>query len=229
MAGVAPILVAHRGGNTRRALRAALAARVDWIEVDVWLHYGRLVARHDPAVWRLPLTYSSRSLSLNLARPVVLEALIEATAASGTRLLVDLKGAAASLPDEIVRQLRHGGALGRSALCGQEWPPLERARALGDDVDVIFSLGQPQHLAAFLRRRREGTATSWTSCSHRLLTPESVAALKATGTMILAWTVDAEPRARALLDWGVDGIISNDYAMLGRLRDQPAERRGSGV
>jgi len=34
---------------------------------------------------------------------------------------------------------------------------------------------------------------------------------------VIAWTVDSEARARQLLSWGVDGITSNDYAMLARL------------
>jgi len=212
-----PVRVAHRGGNTRRSLRAALAAGVDWIEIDVWLHYGRLVARHDATLWRLPITLSRRSVGVQLLPAPQLDRLIQATASSGTRLLVDLKGRSTALPIAIVETLRRHDALARSALCTQEWGPLEAARALGDDVHVVYSLGQPEHLIAFLARRQEGTVPPWTSCSHRLLTPATVAALKDAGSAIIAWTVDDERRARDLLAWGVDGITSNNYAMLARL------------
>ena len=74
-----PVTVAHRGGNSRQALRAALTAQVDWIEADIWLHYGRLVARHDHQLWRLPITYNRRSIGLQLAPSIVLDTLIDAT------------------------------------------------------------------------------------------------------------------------------------------------------
>lgn len=212
-----PILIAHRGGNNRRAIRSALAAGVDWIEVDVWLHYGRLVARHGASIWRLPLTYDRR-LRLNLMPVLQLEQLIEATRAAGTRLLVDLKGDAPELSSTVVRALRRRGALERSALCGQAWPPLEAARTLDPSMEVIFSIGRPTHLNNYLARRRDESAPAATSCAHVILNPDNVALLKAAGSTVVAWTVDSEARARTLLSWGVDGIISNNYAMLTRLR-----------
>ena len=212
-----PIRVAHRGGNSRRALRDALAAGVDWIEADIWLHYGRLVARHDRSVGRLPITYSRRSVSIRLAPALVLDTLIRATAASSIRLLIDLKGDDPNLAAAIVETLRRHEAHGRSALCGQDWRPLDAARRLDPETNVIFSLGRPEHLAAYLARRRDGTAPATTSCFHGLLTPATAASLKEAGSTIVAWTVDAEHRARELLAMGVDGITSNDYAMLNRL------------
>jgi glycerophosphoryl diester phosphodiesterase len=215
------VAIAHRGGNSRRALTLALAAAVDWIEIDVWLHYGRLVARHDRALWRLPVTYSRRRVSLQLAPAVVLSTAIEATDTMSTHQLVDLKGNEPGLPDAIVQTLAERGALGRAALCGQNWRPLDRARSLRPDVEVIFSLGRPEHLSAYLSRRRDGSAPPVTSCYHGLLTPATVDALKGAGSTIFAWTVDDVERARTLLAWGVDGIISNDYGMLAGLRGWP--------
>lgn len=215
--GRRPVRIAHRGGNDRGALRRSLALGLDWIEADIWLHYGRLVARHDRSVWRLPITYSRRSLSVRLTPALLLETLLSATAGTGTRLLIDLKGAHPGLPAAIVEQLQRRDALGRAALCGQEWQPLEEAQRIDPGVEVIFSLGRPEHLSAYLARRREGTAPTGTSCYHGLLNPGAVATLKDAGSTIIAWTVDSEARARELLGWGVDGITSNDYAMLSRL------------
>lgn len=212
-----PIRVAHRGGNSRRLLHRALAAGVDWIEADIWLHYGRLVARHDRALWRLPVTYSRRSVSLILAPSIVLDTLLDATRRTGARVLIDLKGPHAGLPEAIVRALRRRDAFERAALCGQEWEPLDRARALEPRVRVFFSLGRPEHLDRYLARRSDGSAPPFASCYHALLTPDTVAALKETGSTVIAWTVDSEARARQLLGWGVDGITSNRFEMLNRL------------
>jgi glycerophosphoryl diester phosphodiesterase len=209
--------VAHRGGNSRPALRRALGLGLDWIETDIWLHYGRLVARHDRSVWRLPISYSRTSLRLNLAPALVLDTILLATAATPTRVLIDLKGGHAGLPAAIVRLLERRDAFARTALCGQEWGPLEQAQRLNPAVRVFFSLGRPEHLDSYLSRRKAGAAPPLASCRHSLLTPATVAALKEAGSTVIAWTVDSEARARQLLAWGVDGITSNDYGLLTRL------------
>ncbi|MGE0542407.1 MAG: glycerophosphodiester phosphodiesterase [Dehalococcoidia bacterium] len=213
-----PIRIAHRGGNSGSLLREALAAGVDWIEADIRLHYGRLVARHDRSIWRLPITYSRRSVALHLAPAIVLDTLLDATQATPTRVLIDLKGGHARLPDALIRVLRSHDAFDHVALCGQEWALLDRAGALDPRVEVIYSLGTPAHLYRYLARRRDGAAPPTTSCFHGLLTPARVAALKDAGSTIIAWTVDAEERAHQLLEWGVDGITSNRLGLLGRLR-----------
>lgn len=230
------VAVAHRGGNGRRALARALAAGVDWIEVDVWLHYGRLVARHDPTLWRLPVSVGKRSISVHLGPSLDLDWLIGRTASCGAFLLIDLKGRNPRLAAQIIDALRRGQAIGRAALCGQEWEPLDAARALGDDVQTLYSVGSVAQFDAFVGRRRDGSVPSITSCWHALLTEERCATLAEVGAGAVAWTVDDEARARALIGWGTYGITSNDYAMLRRLREpaeppgdaQLAERRESG-
>jgi glycerophosphoryl diester phosphodiesterase len=57
------------------------------------------------------------------------------------------------------------------------------------------------------------------------LTPATVDALKGVGSVIFAWTVDSEPRARRLLAWGVDGITSNRIEILNRIVEQPYAQR----
>lgn len=216
--GDLPVRVAHRAGNSRRALRRALAARVDWIEADVWLHRGRLVTRHDRSLWRLPITYSRRSIALALLPALILERLLHATEGTETRVLIDLKGDDPNLPGSIVDVLQRRDARGRAALCGKKWGPLDHALRIDPEIEVMFSLGTSAHLESYVERRADGTAPEWTSCNHRLLDPRSIERLKAVGSRIIAWTVDSEPRARQLVAWGVDGITSNRYDMLTRLR-----------
>ena len=216
-----PIRIAHRGGNNRPLLHRALAAGVDWIETDIWLHYGRLVARHDRSLWRLPIMYSRRSVSLMLAPEIVLDSLLEATRDTPTRLLLDLKSRNRILPEALVSVLHRRNAFDRAALCGKDWPLLDRARDLDPRTQVFFTLETTKHLESYRARRRDGTAPPSVSCFHRLLTPTTVEALKKADSTIFAWTVDSEPRARQLLGWGVDGITSNRLDMLDRLVGPP--------
>ncbi|HEX9461806.1 MAG TPA: glycerophosphodiester phosphodiesterase [Alphaproteobacteria bacterium] len=53
--------------------------------------------------------------------------------------------------------------------------------------------------------------------SWRKLTPTQVRAVKAAGLPLLVWTVNEVPRARALLSWGVDGVITDCPARLAGL------------
>jgi glycerophosphoryl diester phosphodiesterase len=219
------VLVAHRGGNTRTALRAALAAGVDWLEVDVWWHYGRVVARHDAAVWRLPVTYSRRRIGLMPLQPVTLDELLDAIEGSPARLLLDLKGSAAALPVALAEGLHRRGALGRTALCGQQWAPLDAARQTEPGVEVFFSLGREEHYPAYLRRLEAGTAPARISIRHNLVTPERVAELHRRGVTLFSWTVNDPVRAHEMVGWGVDGIISDSLALLAGLRHPPAPPR----
>jgi glycerophosphoryl diester phosphodiesterase len=225
--GPRPLLVAHRGGNGWLALRRALTAGVDWLEADVWWQAGRVVARHDPTLWRLPLTYSRYRLGLAPIPTLTLEHLLDAVAGTGVRLLLDLKGDAPELPHAIVASLARRDAFAQAALCGQDWRPLDAARALDGRVQVIFSLGREEHLPAYTARLADGTAPHAASVNHRLLTPARVAALRQHGVTILAWTVNDPARARALLAWGVDGITSDSLRLLSSLRAaSPSPGRG---
>jgi glycerophosphoryl diester phosphodiesterase len=190
---------------------------VDWIETDIWLHYGRLVARHDRSLWRLPVLYSRRSISLTLAPEFVLDSLLDETLGTSTRVLIDLKGRSRGFPDVLVGALRRRNAFEHAAICGKDWSVLERTRSLDSRTQVFYTLETSEHLDLYLARRRERTAPPTISCFHRLLTPATVEVLKSTGSIIFAWTVDSEPRARQLLAWGVDGITSNRLDMLNRI------------
>src|SRR5437016_1244187 len=92
-----PARIAHRAGNDRLALQRALAADIDWIEADIWWHYGRVVARHDRALWRLPVVYGNWRLHVQLRRPLYLSELLQSTA-HGPKLLLDYKGLNPRLP-----------------------------------------------------------------------------------------------------------------------------------
>lgn len=198
---------------------------MDWIETDIWLHYGRLVARHDRSLWRLPIRYSWRSIALILASELVLDDLLDATQGAPTRVLIDLKGRNRGLPDAVVSTLHRQSGFERAAICGKDWAALDRMRTLDPRIQAFFTLETSKHLEMYLARRRDSTAPPTISCFHGLLTPATVDALKSAGSIIFAWTVDSEPRARRLLAWGVDGITSNRIEMLNRIVEQPYSHR----
>src|SRR5579883_444055 len=203
------IRCAHRAGNERHALRLALEAGVDWIEVDVWYAQGRLHARHERAVWRLPLLYDKWTLRV---RPRLLS-LADLLRIVGDRahVFVDVKGLHPRLPGAIVRAVREAGALGRVSVCGQYWPVLDAIGREERAIGVYHSLGRPEHFATY----RAGTPipsgghVEGVSAARWLLTPEDVRAFQRRGLRVIAWTVNASTEAEKLAAWGVDGITSD--------------------
>lgn len=208
--------IAHRAGNDRLALRQAIEAGVDWIEIDLWYAWGQLVARHERGVWRLPVVYDKWHLRLLRERLLDLDELIEMTA-GGPQLFIDLKGASPRLPGAIVRTLQRHGACDRAAVCGQYWPPLDAIGAAEPRIRVFHSLGRPEHVRQHLDRLSRQTRSHGVSVAHWLLTPEIVRELGQEGRDVFAWTVNESTRASTIVGWGVDGVISDRLDLLAGL------------
>ena len=219
-----PARIAHRGGNSRAALHRAIAAQVDWIEVDCWWHCGRLIAQHEQPLWPLPITYDNRRLRLALERPLLLPEVIEATA-RGPRLLLDFKGASERLSRAVVESLRRQEAVARVAICGQDWRLLEAAARLEPSIHVIYSFGSAGQILAWRRRPADAPPIRAASVAHWLLTAELMHEFAGAGIAIFAWTVNDSARARELVELGIAGITSDDLDLLAGLPVDSSERR----
>ena len=208
--------IAHRAGNSRRALQLAIEAGVDWIEIDVWYSYGRLIARHEWGVWRVPLVYDSRRLHVLRHRLIDLEDVIRLTE-GGPRLFIDLKGAHRRLPGAIVRALRKHDAADRAAVCGQHWPPLDAIAEAEPRIEIFHSLGRPEHLEAYAAREHDRLVPAGISIARSLVTPELVENFHKQERKLFAWTVNDWEQASQLAAWRVDGIISDRLDLLAAL------------
>jgi glycerophosphoryl diester phosphodiesterase len=209
--------IAHRAGNDRTALRLAVEAQVDWIEIDLWYAGGRLIARHERGLWRLPIVYDKWHMRVVRERPLDLAEIVRLSD-GGPRLFIDLKGTARRLPQAIVETLRRLGAVERAAVCGQFWPPLDAIKQSEPRIQVFHSLGRPEHVNNYALRLEAEHGLSGISIGHWLLTPELVAGYHARAVQVFAWTVNDPAIALRLVGWGVDGIISDNLGLLNALR-----------
>jgi len=218
--------VGHKGadhiapGNTRASFEAALAAGVDMIEFDVLPRGGDLVLAHDPA--------DARSRT-----PLTLEeglTLLADRAYTGLEYDVDLK--AQGYEDRVVAALREHGLVDRALVSSQHPDSLAEVRQLEPRLRLGWSVprlrrdptrspvrGAPTlaWLALFRARlpRRAAAAIRGGRCealmAHwRLITPALVREVRAARGELYVWTVDEQPRIRALEAMGVTGVISND-------------------
>ena len=229
--------VGHKGadliapGNTAASFDAALAAGVDVIEFDVLARDYR-----DPANSELVLCHDYEHLAKG---PVAtfeegLDHLCGETFAD-VHLDVDLKTRGYEL--RVVEALRERGLLDRTLISTHHLESLDRIRAAEPRLKLGWSVPNVRRdytkspwlvlpalaalqAAKLLLPRRAGEAIAAGRCdalmAHwRLVTPRLVRAVHGAGGELYVWTVDEEPRIRALEKLGVDGVISNDPRLFG--------------
>src|SRR4051794_1485224 len=180
--------IAHRGGNTRAGIKSAINAGVDWIEIDVWYQYGRIVARHERAIWRLPIVYDSWTLRTHF-RPLYLKEILD-LAAGGPKLFLDFKGKHPPLASAVAGILRTRGAVDKAGVCGQFWKPLDELQRIAPDLASFYSLGRQEHITQLTARLEAGLRPAGVSIAHWLFTPEIARQLTAFGLEIFVWTVN---------------------------------------
>lgn len=200
-------MVAHRSGNSLGALRAAEALGARAIEADVHLHRGRLEVRHLKTLGPVPLLWDRWTLASPWARRLLLPELLEAVEAR-TELVLDLKGRDRRLATRILEALGPRPAEGSSVtICARSWPLLEPFTGV-ENVRLIHSVGSARQLAR-LRRRLGERRIHGISIHERLLDSRRVRELREVADLILTWPVNTVERARELVGWGVDGLISD--------------------
>jgi glycerophosphoryl diester phosphodiesterase len=243
--GPLPVAMAHRGGaiehleNTMPAFEASVKMGYRYLETDVQLTAdGVLVAFHDATLERVTdrsgrldsLTWEQISTARVGGRePIVrLEDLLGAW--PDVRFNLDIKAAGVLAP--LVRTVRRLKIADRICLGSFSDARLAAARRLFGPA-VCTSLG-PRGVAALrlssyspraagLARFQAGCAQVPLQLGGRALVDERfLSAAHARGLQVHVWTVDTAEESNAMLDLGVDGIMTDRPAMLREL----LEKRG---
>lgn len=202
-----PFVVAHRSGNSLNALRAAEALGVRSVEADVHRHRGRLEVRHLKTLGPVPLLWDRWKLASPWAPRLLLPELLRADDPS-TELVLDLKGRDRRLAGLVLEALAPRLAEGRGVtICARSWPLLEPFAGV-EHVRVVHSVGNARQLAR-LRRRLDGRRIQGISIHECVLDSGRVRELRELADLILTWPVNTVERARELVAYGVDGLISD--------------------
>jgi glycerophosphoryl diester phosphodiesterase len=214
-----PFLVAHRAANDLARLRAAEASGARVVEADVHLHRGRIEVRHLKTAGPLPVLWDRWRLANPFAPRLLLPELLAAVSPT-TSLVLDLKGRDPRLPDA-VGELLDGSAVGDVTVCARSWPLLERLEG-HPSVRPVYSVGHGFQLRDLHRRHGCG-ALGGVAVNARLLDRGVVRELSSYAALVLTWPVNTVERARRLLDWGVDGLITDRLTVVAAaLELQPA-------
>jgi glycerophosphoryl diester phosphodiesterase len=238
--GPVPIAMAHRGGaiehleNTMPAFEACVAMGYRYLETDVRVTAdGVLAVFHDPVLERvtdsagridqLPWSVVARA-RIGGREPIVrLEDLLDAW--PDVRFNLDIKAAGVVAP--LVRTIRRTRVGERICLASFSDARIAAARrllgptvctALGPRGVAALRLASYRPRAAGLVRGQAGCAQVPLQLGGRALVDERfLAVAHDRGLQVHVWTVNTEQEATALLDLGVDGIMTDRPAMLREL------------
>jgi glycerophosphoryl diester phosphodiesterase len=233
--------------NTLAAFRAAADAGAPYFELDVHMtRDGVVVVSHDPVLSRacgldaaigdLTLAELKRAdagwgFAADVGRfpfrgrGIEVPALAEVFAAFPEhRYIIEVKQSAPSLAPALLEVIERAGMRRRVLLASEEHAPIDELRALAPELPTGFPYPEIVGFMASLAPGAEpyqprGDAVqippeyeSW-----RIVTPESVAAAHRIGVEVHVFTVNDAAEMRAMLEIGVDGIITDHPALLLKL------------
>jgi glycerophosphoryl diester phosphodiesterase len=220
-----PLVFAHRGGskigpeNTIAAFDRGLSAGADGLELDVHLSRDGIVVVHHDA--RLDRTTRGTGLlkertAAELAEldvPALRDVLARYPAIG---IIIELKERGTALAHAVVDEVRQANAIGRVCLGSFSVTALRAARAAaagimtsGARFEVRMALYRSWCGLLPGRVPYQAFQVPETSGGTRVVSPRFVELAHKSGIAVHVWTVDEPDDIRRLLDWGVDGIISD--------------------
>ena len=220
--------------NSLGAFRRALALGVDYLETDVHLTAdGEVVALHDATLDRTTTATGAvrRSTAATLApvrlrdragavtdEPVpsladVLALLAPSRAGLLLEIKLDERGLRyPSIEETIIGQVRARDLAARTIVMAFEPDTVARVRELDPTLRTVLLVGSPlarrRQAAAGVRRAAELGAWG-AGLQHRLLDAAVVAAGRAAGLALAAWTVNETTDLRRIIGLGAEILISD--------------------
>jgi glycerophosphoryl diester phosphodiesterase len=235
---------AHRGGsmlgpeNTIVAFDRGLAAGADGLELDVHLSSdGVVVVHHDHRLERTtrgtgPLKARTAGELAALDVPALRDVLARYPR---RKIIVELKESSAALARAVVDEVRRANAVEHVCLGSFSVAALRAARAYAPEVatssgrmEVRMALYRSWCYLSPGRVSYQAFQVPETSGSTRVVSPRFVRLAHKAGVVVQVWTVDEPDDIRRLLDWGVDGIISDRPDVASQvLRDWQGNRQST--
>ena len=220
-----PLVFAHRGGskigpeNTIVAFDRGLAAGADGLELDVHLSSdGVVVVHHDTLLDRTtrargPLVDRTAAELAALDVPTLREVLARYRS---TPIIIEMKGSRSALAVAVVDEVRRAGVADHVCLGSFSVGALRAARSTAPEIatsagkfEVRFALYRSWIRLSPGRVPYRAFQVPETSGGTRVVSRRFVEMAHKSGLAVQVWTVDAPDDIRRLLEWGVDGIISD--------------------
>ena len=200
---------AHNSGNSQKTTRQALAHGADIIEIDIVYFNGWLYAAHHS-----PLRYIGSRFFRGPSLPEVWDA-----SAQSNVIMLDLKSSKPQMLEALVSFLSTKKEHEVAAVSGDPMV-LGYLKDRMPNVIRLYSVHNEKTLDNLLRDDAMMSSIDGVTVKHTALSAESAALLKGSGKIIFAWTVNDLERVNELVKQRVDGIITDNLAILELLSDQ---------
>jgi len=208
-----PLLLGHRGArryapeNTLAAFDLTLEHGCDGFEFDVRLTADRrTIICHDPKLAGMDV---ARNTYTNIFPRVEAPCLEHVLARFASRAFLDIELKVAGLDNVVFAGLQENPAQ-RGYVVSSFYPEVVRTvaeRGLG----AGFICDTQRELA-----RWTGLPGEYVIPHYKLVSEQLVQEIHSAGRRVLVWTVNDERQMRQLAEWSVEGIISDDTALLAR-------------
>lgn len=220
------MIIGHRGAkghvaeNTMASIDRALEFGVDGIEIDVFLiKSGEVVVFHDEDLGRLTDGQGKiEAMTMDQLRKILvkgrypiptLEQVLQRI--DGRVLLnIELKGDGTAQPVHSIlkRYIGKTGWAQKDLLISSfKWNELEEYRKLDPEMAIGVLTEKDVYPAILKAKEIHARAIN---ADHHLLTPQTVADIKASNLQVWCWTVNRLPDLERMLELDVDAIIT-DY------------------
>jgi glycerophosphoryl diester phosphodiesterase len=231
--------------NSLLAFRQALALGVDALEFDLHMTAdGEVVVLHDPTLdrtstargpvrdLRLAALASVRLLTrdgtVTAEHVPTFAEVLDLVAPTSVELLPEIKIDATGqrydgIEEKVLALLQARGLIARATVQAFQPETIRRLRELEPKARTMFLVARGEmerqrvRPAEAVRRARELGATDL-GMNHRLVDAEVLAAARAAGVRLAAWTVNEEADVRRMIDLGVDMVMSDRPDLVKRLR-----------
>lgn len=142
------------------------------------------------------------------------------------QIIIEMKENTAAIGNAVAATVRAAGAVERVCAAGYGQQALDAARAALPEMATSAShpearlavyrslIGWPVRRAAY-----DAFQVPETAGVIRIISPRFIRQVHDAGRRIQAWTIDEEPDMTRLLQWGIDGLISNRPDLAVRVRD----------
>jgi len=208
-----PLLLGHRGArlrtiaeNTFAAFNAALDYGCDGFEFDVRLTAdGRAVVVHNPTHRGLSVAKSKANQLKMLPR---LEQVLEKYSSCG---FLDIELKVTGLEPTLLAALRVCRPQRGYVVSSFQPEVLLEIRARGSGIPLGIICDRPSQL-----ERAKSLPVDFMIAEQSLVDQRLVENIQAMGRKLIVWTVNKPEAMRRLAAWGVEGLISDDPALLAR-------------
>jgi len=203
-----PVLgIAHNAGASGNEVKRAIDCGATVIEIDVVAVEGQILAAHD-----VPAPGEVKDA------PRLAELWPLATQAP--RVNLDLKPGAPELTDLVAAFLRESepASAGKVSVSSPDVAVLQTLRERAPDVRRYLSLETPEQFAALRKDREARQLIDGVTIQETLLDAAAVSWLDEQQLDVWAWRIDDPRRAEELMSLRIDGIITDNLALLDVLR-----------